>query len=116
MEPGRTAIDCEVCAHDCAGLGLPPVVVDGHVEVAVAPYDGFRVEGFADGADEAEGRHVVLVDDLAAGAHEEADGGWCGVPDGDVVVLDDLVPAGGAEAAFVDDLGDSVGPRGHHAV
>ena len=57
-----------------------------------------------------------MVDDVAAGSHQQADCRRRGVPNGDVVVLDDLVPPRGAEAAFVNDLGYAVGPRRHHAV
>ena len=84
--------------------------------MSIAPNDGFGIQGLPDRTDESQGRHVVLVDDVATGTHEEADRGRCGVPDSDVVVLNDLVPTRGAEASFVDDLRHTVRPRRHHSV
>ena len=98
--------------HDAAGLRLPPVVVERHADSLDAPLDGLRVEGLADGCGEAEVGEVERSGKLRAGLHEHADGRRGGVPDGDHVVLQYLVPLARAEPAFVDDLGDAVRPTG----
>ena len=81
-----------------------------------APFDGLGIEGLADGRRETEAGEVVGSGELGAGLHEHADGCGRGVPDGDLVILENLVPLAGAEPALVDDLGDAVGPGGRHAV
>ena len=96
--------------------GLPPVVVEGHVEGLHAPDDGLWVEGLADAGEEAQGGEVALLRGLGAGLHHHADRRRGRVPDRHLVLLDEVVPDGGAEAAFVDEVGDAVGPGRDDAV
>ena len=89
--------------HDGAGLGLPPGVDDGAAVVAdllAIPHPGFRIDGLADGAEQAERVELVLFDVLVAPLDEGADGGGRGVEDGDLVVVDDLPEAGEVRASW----------------
>jgi hypothetical protein len=47
MEPGRTSGAGAVGDHDAAGLGLPPVVVEGLAEDLLAPDHGLGVQRLA---------------------------------------------------------------------
>ena len=83
--------------EDGAGLGLPPGVDDGAAVVAdllAVPHPGLGVDGFADGAEQAERVELVVFDVPVAPLDEGADGGGRGVEDGDAVVVDDLPEAG----------------------
>ena len=90
--------------------------MERHTDGLDAPLDGLRVERLADGRGEAEVGEVERLRELRAGLHQHPDGRRRGVPDRDLVVLQDLVPLAGAEPALVDDLRDAVRPRGRHAV
>ena len=82
--------------HVAAGLGLPPGVDDRAAlgaDVAVVPEPSFRVDRFADGAEEAQRGEVMLLHPFIAPLHEGADGGRRGVEDRDLVVLDDFPEA-----------------------
>src|SRR6185312_17072366 len=46
-----------------AGLGLPPMIDDGHRELALGPFDGRRIGAFAGEEKRAELRHRVLADE-----------------------------------------------------
>ena len=106
----------EVGDHDPAGLGLPPVVVHGQPERFLAPDDRLWIERFTDAGDEAQVRQVVVASEVGARLHQHSQRRRCRVPDGDVVVLEDPVPALGVELGFVDDAGDAVCERGDDPV
>src|SRR5690606_23464813 len=101
--------------HDGAGFGLPPGVDDGgavFAEGVAVPAPGVGVDGFADGAEQAQGGQVVAVGGLGAPFPEGSEGGGGGGVDGDAVFCDDVEVAvfgGGVGGAFVDDLGGAVG-------
>ena len=59
----------------------------------VEPHPGLGVDGFADGAEEAEGGEGVVLEVLVTPLDEGADGGGSGVEDGDLVVVDELPEA-----------------------
>ena len=62
-------------------------------DLLAVPHPCFRVDGLADGAEQAERIELELVDELVAPLDEGADGGGRGVEDGDLVVVDDLPEA-----------------------
>ena len=79
--------------HVAAGFGLPPGVHDGAARLAdhgVVPHPGFRVDGLAHAAQQAQAGEVILLGQVAAQLDQRADGGRRGVEGGDLVVLDHL--------------------------
>ena len=115
----RLAVFVDDLGHDAgqrlgatAGLGgiapgsgvimMPPVSVCHQVSTigqrsppifSVIPHPGLGIDPFADGAQQAQARQVVLVDPLVAPLDERADGRRRGVEDVDLVRLDDLPEA-----------------------
>ena len=78
-----------------AGLGLPPGVHDRAPVLAdhvVEPFEGLRVQGLSNGAEDTQGAEVVLVWPLLAEFHEHADRGRGGIEDAHAVLLDHLPP------------------------
>ena len=65
---------------------------------------------------QAQVRQVEPLGDLGARLHQHADGRWRRVPDGDLLVLQDAIPALGIELGLVDDHGHAVGQRRDDAV
>ena len=62
--------------HGAAGLGLPPGVHDGQLaaaDVLVVPVPGLGVDGFAHGAQDAQGAQVIALGPGFAQAHEGTD-------------------------------------------
>ena len=62
--------------HGAAGLGLPPGIHDGQLaaaDVLVVPVPGFGVDGFAHGAQDAQGAQVIAFGPGFAQAHEGTD-------------------------------------------
>ena len=82
----RTGLSLEESINDCDLLAS---------NVVVQPVPGFGVDGLADGAEDAEGAEVVVLDVVLAETAEETDGGGCGVELGELVLLDGLPVAGG---------------------
>ena len=58
----------------------------------------------------------MCFDRTGPGAHEQSDRGGRGVPDGDLVLVDDVVVGVRAEPAFVDQVNHPVRPRRHHPI
>src|SRR5690606_10847728 len=84
--------------HVAAGFRLPPRVDDLAALLAdmlVIPEPGLGVDRLADRPEQAQRGHVVLVDEIRAGAHQRADRRRRGVEDADLVLLDDLPEAAG---------------------
>jgi len=94
--------------HDSAGFGLPPVVVNRQPERVLTPHDGLGIERLAHARHEAQAREIVLAYRLESDLHQHAHGRGRRVPDGDLLLLDDPVPAVRIEVALVDDAGDAV--------
>ncbi len=91
---GADIHDVVVRDHDPAGLGLPPVVVDVQFEHFFAPDHRLGVERFAHAGREAQVAQVVDLKRFDVQAHQPADGGGRGVPDGDLLVLQDTDTSG----------------------
>ncbi len=100
--------------HVATGLGLPPGVHDGAAAVAhhvVVPFPGLGVDGFAHGAQQAQGGAGGLLHHLVAAGHEGADGGGRGVEDVDLVLVHNLPEARGVGVG-----GDALEHEGDGAV
>src|SRR5690606_10030413 len=70
------------------------------------PHPGFRVDRLADGAEQAQGREVILPGPDFAKPHHRAERRWRGVEDRHVVALDqapDASRVGEVRRALVDD-------------
>lgn len=83
---------------DGACLGLEEGVDDGGLlasHVVVQPVPRLAVDGFTDGADDAEGAEVGVLDVGFTETAEEADGGGGGVEVRELVLVDRLPEAGG---------------------
>ena len=79
--------------QDAAGLGLPPGIDDRAALVAdhaVIPFPGFRVDRFADRAEQPQALARGLLHRLVAALHQRADRGRRGVEDVDLVLVDDV--------------------------
>ena len=93
LQRGRTGQRAD---QDSAGLGLPPgvnnraAVVTDH---AVIPFPGFRIDRLADRAEQPQRGARGLFHRLLARPHQRADGGWRGVEDVDLVLVDHLPEA-----------------------
>lgn len=98
-----------------AGFGLPPGVHDGELVFAddlSVPHPGFWVDGFSHGTEESKGGEVAVIGVLVSPFHEGADGGGCGIEDGDFMFFDDApeaVSVGCVWSAFIDHDGSAVG-------
>ena len=82
--------------------------------MVVVPVPSFRVDGLADGTDDAERAEVGLLDVFFAETTEETDGGRGGVEVGDLVLVDGLPEAGGrgvGGCGLEDGGGDAIGER-----
>jgi hypothetical protein len=77
----------------------------------VVPHPGFRVDGFADGTEDAEGAEVMSIGPFLAEADEGTDGGRGGIEDVDLEFFDDL-----PEATGVGEGGDTFEHEGRGAV
>ena len=103
--------------HDGTSLSLPPGIDDGTTSAAdlfVIPHPGFRIDGFTDGAKQAERGKIVRVGELIARFNEGTNGGRRGVENSDAVFLDNVPEpseVGVIRSAFIHDLGHSVGER-----
>ena len=101
--------------HLHTGFGLPPGVDDwaaSAADVLIIPHPRFRVDRFADGAEQSEGGEVMLRGPFVAPFHEGADGSRCGVENGDAVVGDDAPEAvwlRPVRSAFVHESGCAIG-------
>ena len=78
---------------------------------SLRPDHRLGVERLADARQVAQRGEVELLRHLRALAHQQPDRGRGRVPDGDAVLLDEGVPALGAEPRVEHRLGDAVGPR-----
>src|SRR5215210_8675112 len=79
--------------HDCARLRLPPRIHYGATpasDVLVVPLPRPRVDGLADGAEQPQGREVVLLQRFGALLHKRPDDGRRRVVDRDPVPLDEV--------------------------
>ena len=79
--------------HKAAGFGLPPGVHHRALLVAdllPVPLPGFRVNRFADGAENAQGRAVGAFDGLIALRHQRADRRRGGIKNVDLMLIDHL--------------------------
>src|SRR5690606_32736219 len=75
--------------HHHARLRLPPGIDYRAIAANLAvPHPGFRVDRLADGAEQAQGREVILPGPDFAKPHHRADRRWRGVEDRHVVALD----------------------------
>ena len=85
------------CDQDAAGLGLPPGIDDRaapFTDDVMVPHPGFGVYRLANASQKAKRGPVASGDWRVTLAHQRADGGWCGVEDADLVLLDNLPEAG----------------------
>src|SRR5258708_40238232 len=76
-----------------AGLGLPPGIDDRAAFVAddpMIPFPRFRIDRFADGAEQAKRFARGPLHRLVAALHQRADRGRRGVEDVDLVLVDDV--------------------------
>ena len=95
-------------------FGLPPGVDDRAAIAAdgfAIPHPGLRIDGLADGAEQAQARHVVLLRPLVAPLDEGADGGGRGVENIYFVAGDDRPETVGLRKirrAFVHQAGSAV--------
>ena len=83
--------------QDAAGLGLPPGVDDRATLLAhglVVPVPGFGVDRLTHRAQQAQAGAIGTFNSSLPFGHHRADGGWRGVQDVDLVLVDDLRHAG----------------------
>ena len=90
--------------------------MEGPAERLGAPDHGLGVEWLSDAGREAQRRKVIASGQLGPGPHQHADRGRRSVPDGDLLLLQDPVPAVGIELGLVHDHGDAIGERGDDAI
>ena len=116
IEPGRISIDGIVGDHDAAGFGLPPIVVNRQAQ-------RFSPQTTASGLSGSPTlwiRRSALRSYFSRGStlhsHQAADRRRRGVPDGDLLVLQNAIPALGVEVGFIDDVGHAVQQRRDDAV
>nr|GEY12335.1 hypothetical protein [Tanacetum cinerariifolium] len=102
---------------DAAGFGLPPGVDDRAILVAngvVVPVPGFRVDRLAHRTQQAQARAVCAIHSLGAFGHHCADGGWRGVENIDLVLVDYFRHAGDVRVvrnALEQQRGRAIGQR-----
>ncbi len=103
--------------EDAAGLGLPPGIDDGAALLAygaVVPLPGFRVDGLAHRAHDAQARTGGAGYCLVALGHQRPDGGRGGIQNTDLVLVHHLAHAVGGRVVghpFEHDGGGAVGKR-----
>ncbi len=108
--------------HDLPGFRLPPGIDDRAAVVSddfAIPHPRFRINGLADGPQQAQRIQLVLLRPLFAPLDESADGRGSGVEDGDLVAVDDGPEAVGLREvgrAFVHQRGAAVLQRTVHDV
>src|SRR3569623_253278 len=100
-----------------AGCGLPPGIDDGTALAAydaVIPDPGFRIDGFAHAAEQAQFRYIVLRGNVVAVFHQRADRGRRRVEDRHLMILAHLPEAPGVGhggRTFIYDYGGAARER-----
>ena len=116
MEPGRISVAAKF------EIMMPPVSVchqlscTGWPKASLAPHHHLRVERLADAGHKAQGGQVMPDGPLRPGLHQHPQRGGGGVPDRDVLLGEDPVPAVRVHFLLVHNARHAVAERGEDAV
>ena len=98
-------------------FGLPPGINNGaaaSTDLLVIPHPRFRIDRFADRAEQAQRAEIVFLDVMIARLDERTDRSGSGVKDSHLVVSHDLpeaIPIRLVRRAFIHDLSGSISHR-----
>jgi hypothetical protein len=104
MEPGLDLHAGAVGDHDAAGLGLPPVVVEGLAEDLSLQTTASGFSGSPTRGEEISAPRNRIPPPPRAFPHHHADRGGRGIPDLHLLVLNRRVPAFEVELRLVDSI------------